>query len=43
MSNENTRQLLIVEDDPALGQALAEGLKLHGHTVDGFRDGARAV
>lgn len=35
-------RLLIVEDDPALGQALAEGLKLHGHAVDGFRDGARA-
>jgi len=35
-------KLLIVEDDPELGQALAEGLRLHGHAVDTFRDGRQA-
>jgi two-component system response regulator QseB len=35
-------RLLIVEDDPELGQALAEGLRLQGHAVDTFRDGRQA-
>jgi two-component system response regulator QseB len=34
--------LLIVEDDHALGQALAAGLRQLGHAVDWFRDGAQA-
>lgn len=35
-------RLLIVEDDPELGAALAAGLRLEGHAVDWFRDGAAA-
>lgn len=35
-------RLLIVEDDPPLGEALAAGLRLQGHVVDWFRDGAAA-
>jgi two-component system response regulator QseB len=34
--------LLIVEDDVALGDALATGLRQLGHVVDWFRDGAQA-
>ena len=35
-------RLLIVEDDPSLGDALAAGLRQLGHVVDWFRDGATA-
>ena len=35
-------RLLIVEDDPSLGDALATGLRQLGHVVDWFRDGAPA-
>ncbi len=35
-------RLLIVEDDPSLGDALAAGLRQLGHVVDWFRDGAKA-
>ena len=35
-------RLLIVEDDPQLGDALAAGLRQVGHAVDWFRDGAQA-
>jgi two-component system, OmpR family, response regulator QseB len=35
-------RLLILEDDPDLGEALAAGLRQAGHAVDWFRDGARA-
>lgn len=35
-------RLLIVEDDPLLGDALSAGLRLHGHAVDWFRNGQQA-
>jgi two-component system response regulator QseB len=35
-------RILIVEDDPLLGDALAAGLRQVGHVVDCFGDGARA-
>ena len=35
-------RILIVEDDPQLGEALAAGLRLQHHAVDWFRDGAAA-
>lgn len=35
-------RLLIVEDDPQLGEALATGLRQRQHAVDWFRDGAQA-
>lgn len=35
-------RLMIVEDDGALGDALAQGLRQHGHAVDWFRTGASA-
>ena len=35
-------RLLILEDDPQLGEALADGLRQSGHAVDWFRDGAQA-
>lgn len=35
-------RLLIVEDDPQLGEALAAALRGQGHAVDWFRDGAAA-
>jgi two-component system response regulator QseB len=35
-------RLLILEDDPQLGEALAVGLRQLDHVVDWFRDGARA-
>ena len=35
-------RVLIVEDDPQLGDALATGLRQLQHVVDWFRDGARA-
>ena len=35
-------RLLIVEDDPQLGDALAAGLRQFGHAVDWLRDGAQA-
>lgn len=35
-------RLLILEDDPQLGEALAAGLRQRGHAVDWFRDGAQA-
>ncbi|WP_127997926.1 response regulator [Piscinibacter defluvii] len=35
-------RVLIVEDDPLLGDALAAGLRQLGHAVDWFRDGQRA-
>ena len=35
-------RLLILEDDPQLGDALAAGLRQFGHAVDWFRDGAQA-
>jgi two-component system response regulator QseB len=35
-------RLLILEDDPDLGEPLALGLRQAGHGVDWFRDGAQA-
>ncbi|MEN7531677.1 MULTISPECIES: response regulator [unclassified Cupriavidus] len=35
-------KILIVEDDPMLGDGLQRGLKLIGHAVDWFRTGAEA-
>ncbi len=35
-------RLLILEDDPDLGQALAAGLRQHGHAVDWFQQGTAA-
>lgn len=35
-------RLLIVEDDPALGDALSNGLRLCGHVVDWFKEGYQA-
>jgi two-component system response regulator QseB len=35
-------RILIVEDDPLLGEALAAGLRQLGHAVDWWRDGAAA-
>ena len=35
-------RLLILEDDPQLGEALAAGLRQLDHAVDWFRDGAQA-
>ncbi len=35
-------RLLIVEDDPQLGEALAAALRGQGHAVDWFRDGQAA-
>ena len=35
-------RILIVEDDPQLGEALAAGLRQLGHAVDWWRDGAAA-
>jgi two-component system, OmpR family, response regulator QseB len=35
-------RLLILEDDPDLGEALAAGLRQTGHAVDWFRDGQQA-
>ena len=35
-------RLLILEDDPQLGEALAVGLRQRDHAVDWFRDGAQA-
>ena len=35
-------RLLILEDDPQLGEALAAGLRQRDHAVDWFRDGAQA-
>ncbi|WP_284617716.1 response regulator [Aquabacterium humicola] len=35
-------RLLIIEDDPDLGEPLALGLRQAGHGVDWFRDGAQA-
>ena len=35
-------RLLILEDDPQLGEALATGLRQRGQAVDWFRDGATA-
>ena len=35
-------RLLIVEDDPDLGEALAAGLRQGGHAVDWFREGQQA-
>ena len=35
-------RLLILEDDPLLGDALSAGLRQLGHVVDCFRDGAQA-
>ena len=35
-------RLLVVEDDPQLGEALSQGLRQRGHAVDWFRDGQQA-
>jgi two-component system, OmpR family, response regulator QseB len=35
-------RILIVEDDPLLGEALAAGLRQAGHAVDWFRSGVEA-
>ncbi len=35
-------RFLIVEDDPAIGEGLAAGLRLHDHVVDWFPDGQQA-
>lgn len=36
-------RVLLAEDDPALGRALADGLRRLGHTVDWIADGAQAA
>ena len=35
-------RLLLVEDDPMIGEAVRDGLKLEGYTVDWVRDGKAA-
>jgi two-component system response regulator QseB len=40
--NGGLMRLLILEDDPDLGDALATGLRQAGHAVDWFRDGPQA-
>lgn len=35
-------RILIVEDDPALGSAIVDGLRHHAHTVDWAKDGIKA-
>jgi two-component system response regulator QseB len=35
-------RILIVEDDPALGSAIVDGLRHHAHTVDWAQDGIKA-
>ncbi len=40
--NVGAMRLLILEDDPDLGEALAAGLRQTGHAVDWFRDGGQA-
>jgi two-component system response regulator QseB len=35
-------RLLVLEDDPDLGEALAAGLRQRGHVIDWFRDGTSA-
>lgn len=35
-------RILVVEDDPLLGEALSAGLRQRGHAVDWFRDGPQA-
>lgn len=36
-------RILVVEDDPLLGDALHAGMRQHGHAVDWVKDGAAAV
>ena len=36
-------RILVVEDDPLLGDALYAGMRQHGHAVDWVRDGAAAA
>ena len=36
-------RILLAEDDLGLGQALADGLRLHGYAVDWITDGAQAA
>jgi two-component system response regulator QseB len=36
-------RLLVIEDDPLLGDALAAGLRQLGHVVDWFTDGGGAM
>jgi two-component system, OmpR family, response regulator QseB len=36
-------RILLAEDDHALGQALADGLRLHGYAVDWIADGTQAA
>jgi two-component system response regulator QseB len=40
--NLATMRILVIEDDPDLGLALADGLRQAGHAVDWFRDGTQA-
>jgi len=40
--SRTTMRILIVEDDPQLGEALAAGLRQRGHAVDLFDSGERA-
>jgi two-component system response regulator QseB len=42
LPDQATMRLLIVEDDPLLGEALAAGLRQVGHAIDWFRDGNQA-
>ncbi len=35
-------RILILEDDPLLGEAMAAGLRQSGQAVEGFRDGPSA-
>ena len=35
--------MLVVEDDPMIGRALADGLREHGYAVDWVQDGAAAA
>ena len=36
-------RLLLVEDDPMIGDGVQRGLRQEGHTVDWVRDGAAAA
>jgi two-component system OmpR family response regulator/two-component system response regulator QseB len=36
-------RILVVEDDPLLGDALQAGMRQHGHAVDWVKDGAAAA
>jgi len=43
IKEDRLMKVLVVEDDPALGQFLQKGLKLEGHDVDWVADGVAAL